>query len=66
MVNYITLLLLCVHNRRTYYHVAVVVNRLMKIRHFIPIETLLVEELTTGFIKRVYSLYKCPNTIVLD
>ncbi len=65
-VDYITPLPLCVRNGRTYHHVAVVVDRLTKMRHFIPTETLSAEELTTGFIERVYSLHGCPDTIVSD
>jgi transposase InsO family protein len=65
-VDYITPLPPCVRNGRAYRHVAVVVDRLTKMRHFIPTETLSAEEPTAGFIERVYSLHGCPDTIISD
>ena len=45
---------------------AIVVDRLTKIKHFLLIEILELGELADWFVKRVYSLYGAPETIVLD
>lgn len=49
-----------------YQHVAVVVDRLTKMRHFIPCEGLTTEELVEKFIDRIYTLHGLPDTIVSD
>ena len=45
---------------------AVVVNRLIKIKHFFPIKTLEIGELANRFFEKVYNLYKALKTIVLN
>ena len=44
----------------------VVVDRLMKMHHFIATEGLGTEELAERFIERVYSLHGLPETIISD
>jgi len=65
-VDYITPLPPCTRRGRVYNHVAVVVDRLTKMRHFIATETLEADELADRFIERVYSLDGLPETIVSD
>jgi len=65
-VDYITPLPPYTRRGRVYNHVAVVVDRLTKMRHFIATETLEAEELADRFIERVYSLHGSPETIVSD
>jgi len=45
---------------------AVIVNRLTKIRYFFPIKTLEIGKFADRFLKRVYSLYRALKTIILD
>ena len=45
---------------------AVIVNRLTKIKHFFSIKTLKTGELADRFFERVYNLYKAPKIIILD
>jgi hypothetical protein len=65
-VDYITPLPPCTRRDQTFRHVAVVVDRLTKMRHFIPTVSLEAEELAERFIERVYSLHGLPETIVSD
>lgn len=65
-VDYITPLPPSNRRGRSYRHVAVVVDRLTKMRHFIAKETLEAEELMDAFLQRVYSLHGCPETIISD
>jgi hypothetical protein len=65
-VDYITPLPPCTRRGQTYRHVAVVVDRLTKMRHFIPTATLEAEELAERFIERVFSLHGLPDTVISD
>jgi hypothetical protein len=65
-VDYITPLPPCGRRGQEFHHVAVVVDRLTKMRHFIPTTTLEAEELADRFIERVYSLHGVPETIISD
>lgn len=65
-VDYITPLPDCDRAGRKYKHIAVVVCRLTKMRHFIPITSLTVEELADQFVARVYALHGTPDTIISD
>lgn len=65
-VDYITPLPPCERSGRTYNHVAVVVDRLTKMRHFLATEGLSVDELVDRFVERVYTLHGLPSTIVSD
>ncbi|KHE79946.1 hypothetical protein GE21DRAFT_1219590, partial [Neurospora crassa] len=47
-------------------YVTIVVDKLTKMRYFIPYEGLLSEELVEKFINYIYTLYGLPDTIVLD
>src|SRR5437016_5857197 len=49
-----------------YKGVLVVVDRLTKIFHFVPVRSLCAEELADAFIDRIYSLHGAPDTIVSD
>jgi hypothetical protein len=65
-VDYITPLPDCIWYDRTYKHVLVVVCRLTKMRHIIPVSKIDTSELVDVFISRVYSLHGCPDNIVSD
>ena len=65
-VDYITPLPTCERDGRKYKHILVVVCRLTKMRHFIPMEGLSAEELATAFTNRVYALHGVPDNIVSD
>lgn len=65
-VDYITPLPPCERRGQIFQHVVVVVDRLTKMRHFIPTVGLSAEELADRFIDRVYSLHGLPETIVSD
>ena len=65
-VDYITPLPKCERNGRVYQHVIVVVCRLTKMRHFIPVEGLSAEELADVFVNRIYCLHGTPDNVVSD
>jgi hypothetical protein len=65
-VDYITPLPPCERRGQTFNHVVVVVDRLTKMRHFIPTVGLDAAELADRFVDRVYSLHGLPTTIVSD
>jgi len=65
-VDYITPLPPCSRYSQTFKHVAVVVDRLTKMRHFIATEGLSTEEFADRFIARIYALHGLPHTIVSD
>ena len=65
-IDYVTTLPPCSRNGRTYEHVLVIVDRLTKMRHFIPVTELTVEELVDAFVHVVYRLHGAPDTIVSD
>jgi hypothetical protein len=65
-VDYITPLPDCARDGRKYKHVAVVVCRLTKMRHFIPMQGLGAEELANAFVARIYSIHGAPETIISD
>lgn len=50
----------------TYNHVLVVVDRLTKMRHYIPMESMTADEMARAFISRVYCLHGLPDTIISD
>jgi hypothetical protein len=66
LVNYVTPLPICEKNDKKYNHIAVVIYRLTKMRHFIPTKGLTAAELANAFVKRVYSFYDAPETIISD
>jgi hypothetical protein len=66
LVDYITPLPICERNGLKYHHIAVVVCRLTKMRHFIPTTGLTAAELANAFVARIYALYEALNTIIFD
>ena len=65
-VDYVTPMPTCERDGRKFKHVAVVVCRLTKMRHFIPMQGLTAEELANAFVSRIYCLHGAPETIVSD
>ena len=65
-VDYITSLPASRRNGKIYEHIMVVVDRLTKMRHLIPMTGLSTEELTEGFVNYVYKLHGAPDTIISD
>jgi hypothetical protein len=51
---------------RSYKHLLIVVCRLTKMRHLIPVTGLTAAELADAFVARVYCLHGCPDNIVSD
>src|SRR6266568_6767450 len=65
-VNYIIDLPKCFHNGKIYRHIFVIIDRLMKMRHFIPVIGLDTKELVKAFIYTIYKLYSTLSTIVFN
>ena len=65
-INYIIDLLKCFCNSKIYKYIFVVVNRLIKMRYFIPVTSLDIEELIKVFIYTIYKLYSALNTIIFN
>ena len=65
-INYIINLLKCLNNGEIYRYIFIIINRLIKIRHFILITSLDIKELIKAFIYTVYKLYSTLNTIVFN
>ena len=65
-INYIVDLPKYLYNSKIYKHIFVVIDCLIKIRHFIPITSLNIEELIKAFIYTIYKLYSALNTIISD
>ena len=63
-VDYVTPLPACERNGQKYKHILVVVCRLTKMRHFIPVTSLSTEELASVFVSRIYCLYGTPDNVV--
>jgi len=56
----------CKRNGRIYRHVLVVVDRLTKMRHCMPVTSLDTDELTETFVQHIYRLHGAPEPIVSD
>lgn len=65
-VDYITPLPVSEDNGRKYKHILVVVCRLTKMRHFIPVTGLSAEELADVFVRRIYCLHGTPDNVISD
>jgi hypothetical protein len=65
-VDYITPLPIYERNGLKYHHVAVVVCRFTKMRHFIPTTGLTAAELADAFVARIYAFHGAPDTIISD
>ena len=63
-INYIINLPKCLRNSKTYRYIFIIINRLIKIRYFISIISLDIEELIKAFIYTVYKLYGALSTII--
>lgn len=56
----------CKREEKLYRHILVIVDRLLKMRHFIPTVSLDTTELVECFTKNVYKLHGAPESIVSD
>ena len=65
-INYIINLPKYLYNSKIYRYIFIIINRLIKIRHFIPITSLNIEELIKVFIYIIYKLYSALSTIVFN
>ena len=65
-IDYVVGLPPCIRHNRTYRHVLVVVDRLTKRRHLIPVVSLETEELAEAFELNVWKLHGYPEGIVSD
>jgi hypothetical protein len=63
-INYIVNLPKYFYNGKTYRYIFIIVNCLIKIRHFIPVTSLDIEELIKAFIYTIYKLYSTLSTII--
>ena len=63
-INYIIDLPKYLYNSKIYKYIFVIINCLIKIKHFISITSLNIEELVKVFIYTVYKLYSTLNTII--
>ena len=65
-INYIINLPKCLYNSKIYRYIFAVINRLIKIRYFIPVISLDIKELIKVFIYTIYKLYNALNTIIFN
>ena len=65
-INYIINLPKCLCNSKIYRYIFIVINCLIKIKYFISITSLDIEELIKAFIYTVYKLYSALSTIISD
>jgi hypothetical protein len=65
-IGYITPLSIYERNVLKYHHIAVVVCRFTKMKHFIPTTDLIATELADAFVARIYAFHEAPNTIISD
>ena len=65
-VDYIPALPDSRHAGITYKGILVVIDRLTKMAHFVPVRSLRAEELADAFVDRIYSLHGAPDIIVSD
>ena len=63
-IDYIVDLPKCLYNGKIYRYIFIIINRLIKIRYFISITSLNIEELIKVFIYTIYKLYGALNTII--
>lgn len=56
----------CKRNGKTFRHILVVVDRLTKMRHCIPVTSLDTDELVEAFVEYVYRLHGAPESVVSD
>jgi len=63
-INHVVDLPKCLCNGKIYKYIFVVVDRLIKMRYFIPITSLDTKELIKAFIYTIYKLHGALNTII--
>ncbi|EAQ90430.1 hypothetical protein CHGG_03079 [Chaetomium globosum CBS 148.51] len=56
----------CTRNGKTYRHILVVVDRLTKMRHLIPVTGLDTDEVVDSFLHHVFKLHGAPDSIISD
>ena len=65
-INYIVNLPKCLYNSKIYKYIFIIVNCLIKMRHFISITGLDIEELIKVFIYTIYKLHSTLSTIIFN
>lgn len=65
-VDYVGPLPECVRDGVTYEHCLVVVDRLTKMRHFVPVPKTDAPALAAAFVTNIYKLHGTPDTIISD
>ncbi|KAF1972504.1 hypothetical protein BU23DRAFT_467491, partial [Bimuria novae-zelandiae CBS 107.79] len=65
-INYITLLIECKRNSRTFKYILIIICYLTKMCYFIPITSLGVNKLAFAFISYIYYLYGTLNNVILN
>ena len=63
-INYIINLLKCLYNSKIYRYIFIVINPLIKIKHFISVTSLNTKEFIKVFIYTIYKLYSTLSTII--
>ena len=63
-IDYVVDLPKCLRNGKIYRYIFVVVDRLIKIRHFISVTSLDTKELIKAFTYTIYKLYGALSTII--
>jgi hypothetical protein len=63
-INYIIDLPKCLYNGKIYRYIFVIINCLIKMRYFISVTSLDIEELVEAFIYTIYKLYSTLSTII--
>lgn len=66
LIDYITPIILYIRRGRTYRYIAVIIDRLTKIKYYIPIETLEIKEFVKRFIEKIYNIYNLLDSIISD
>lgn len=63
-INYITLIILYIRRSRIYKYITIMIDRLTKIKYYILIEILEMDEFVEQFIEKIYSIYKLLDSII--
>ncbi|KAF1976934.1 hypothetical protein BU23DRAFT_454721, partial [Bimuria novae-zelandiae CBS 107.79] len=65
-INYITLLLECERDSRTFKYIFIIICCLVKMCYFIPVTSLGANKLAFTFISYIYCLYGTLDNVILD
>jgi hypothetical protein len=65
-INYIIDLPKCLYNSKIYRYIFIIINCLIKIKYFIFITSLNIEEFIKAFIYTIYKLYSTLSTIIFN